>query len=162
MKACIKCGVIRPLTDFYKHPTMADGHLNKCKPCARSDALKNRQDNIEVIREYDRQRGSLPSRIAARSAYQQTEQGRAAANRARKSYADRHPKRRAAHVALGNAVRDGSVSPWPVCALPECDATKVEAHHADYNSPLGVVWLCAVHHRQAHALFKQLLSGENT
>jgi hypothetical protein len=38
MKKCIKCGKILPLADFYKHPKMSDGHLNKCKCCVREKA----------------------------------------------------------------------------------------------------------------------------
>src|SRR5262245_57245350 len=32
-KVCQKCGVVKPLTDFYRHPSTKDGHLNTCKPC---------------------------------------------------------------------------------------------------------------------------------
>jgi hypothetical protein len=37
MKICFKCQKEKPLTDFYTHPKMSDGHLNKCKCCTKKD-----------------------------------------------------------------------------------------------------------------------------
>jgi len=35
MKTCIRCGIDKELNDFYAHPQMRDGHLNKCKECCK-------------------------------------------------------------------------------------------------------------------------------
>ena len=45
MKKCFKCGKEKDLSEFYVHPHMGDGHLNKCKECTRLDVKERDQIN---------------------------------------------------------------------------------------------------------------------
>ena len=136
-KACFKCGERKPLFDFYRHPQMGDGHLNKCKTCTKSDAWHHRHRHHDRVRAYDRERSKQPHR--------QTEAVRRAAE-----YRQRYPERYAANTAVANALRDGKLQKLP-CLL--CGELDVEAHHPDYSAPLLVVWLCVLHHRELHLAY---------
>ncbi len=116
---------------------MADGHLNKCKECTKNDVSKHREENIERIRQYDRDRAKLPHRIELKKEIV-------------RRWNKKHPDRRNAQQKLRHAVQSGLVKKHPCWVCGE----KAEAHHPDYSSPLDVVWLCTVHHKQTHALVK--------
>ena len=136
-KECFKCGETKPLDDFYRHAQMSDGHLNKCKDCAKVDVRNHRLDNPERVRAYDNQRARLPHRKALRDKHY-------------RKFETHHPDKKAAHVALGNAVRDKRIQKRP-CAF--CgNNSNLEAHHHDYEKPLDVTWLCRPCHRRFHAL----------
>lgn len=58
-KVCFKCGRELPLSEFYRHPQMGDGHLNKCKDCTKKDVHERsmRLATDESFREKERARG---------------------------------------------------------------------------------------------------------
>ena len=112
MRTCRKCGHALPGEQFYCY---ANGkEMAQCKSCIKSRVRKHRNDNIERIREYDRQRANQPHRVAKRAEIFE-------------AFKQSQPERRAAHIAVGNAVRCGSLKKEP-CAF--CGHTgRVEAHH---------------------------------
>ena len=133
-KQCFKCGEKKPLSAFYKHNKMADGHLGKCKECTKSDTIKNRAAKVEYYREYDRKRGS-------RQGYDYF-----------KNYRAENPEKYAARTAVGNAVRDKRLIKKP---CERCGAENVHGHHEDYSKPLDVIWLCPPCHKQRHKEIKK-------
>ena len=170
MVMCKTCGVTNETADFY--PSIG----TYCKDHWKERVRQNRADRADHYRAYEQSRASLPHRVAARTAYSFTTEGRQKAAEAKQRYAakkrgGRPPRserqamnpaiasaRKRARMIAGNAVRDGKLAPWPACAHPEgCECTNVEAHHPDYSRPLDVVWLCPAHHKQAHALARQVL-----
>ena len=133
-KKCFKCQTVKPLGEFYKHSQMADGYLNKCKDCAKSDVSKHREQNLEKIREYDRKRGKLPERIKQTIAFT-------------KAWRKDDKRSAAAHNAVARAIKVGSLIPQP---CTRCNSEVTVAHHEDYDKPLDVVWLCQSCHKKRH------------
>lgn len=143
-KECFKCESVKPLTEFYKHEKMADGHLNKCKECTKNDALNHRNKNIEKIRAYDRERSKNPERI--KLSVEVTRAWRA------------EDKRRVkAHNAVSRAIKTGKLTRIPCI---RCGEKKSHAHHEDYDKPLDVIWLCQICHSQRHQELKKLFNGD--
>jgi len=158
MKICFKCNIEKPLSEFYKHPKMFDGHLNKCKECNKIDVRKNYRKNISHYKEYERSRTHLPHRLKLRGltgdellichlpkthlAYPTI---KANSGQLKKI---REPLKYKARMKSGNAIRDGRLTKQS-CAW--CGTNKnIHAHHEDYSKPLDVIWLCASHHSAVH------------
>lgn len=152
---CKTCLCDKPLQDFYPR------QKSKCKDCTKDAVKANRLANLDHYLAFDKARSSLPYRVAAREAYRKTAAYAESHKAAAKRWAEKHPERRRANTMLDNAVRDGRVIPWPVCAVPEC-CGKPQGHHPDYSRPLDVVWLCDKHHKAAHAIAREAANQPRT
>lgn len=109
---------------------MGDGYLGKCKECTKYSVKKNRKDNIEYYRKYDRDRGN-------RQGYGYI-----------KEYREKYPNKYKAHTMVNNAIRAGKLfnQCCEICGKKEI----VHAHHDDYLKPLNVRWFCVPHHHEWH------------
>ena len=133
-KTCFKCGVEKPLDEFYRHGQTTDGHLGKCKECAKSDVRLNNRLTRRARSQYEKRRYQQPRR-------------KQAAQDALALHRRRHPDRDRARSAVKNAIKRGDLVREP-CEV--CGQEKSQAHHDDYSRPLKVRWLCFRHHRAEH------------
>lgn len=148
-KQCFKCGEIKPLSAFYKHPKMPDGHVNKCKECNKRDVRENRAAKIDYYREYDRSRANNPDRVEARAEYQKTEPGKASMRASKAKYIQSNMIKRSATFIVNNAIKSGRLIKQYSCS--KCGAGgRIHGHHDDYAFPLVVRWLCSRCHAKWH------------
>jgi len=131
--------LVLPLTEFYRHPKTADGHLGKCKGCARKDVADYAERNPELIR-------------AKKASYSKTDAGKRTSSASWLRHKAKFPERINATVAVNNAIKLGRLARQPCFVCGDV----AQAHHPDYSRPLDVTWLCRKHHRETHQLAKQL------
>lgn len=137
-KVCRDCKRELPLSEFYIHKQMLDGHLNKCKDCVKDRISKHRERNLDKVREYDRGRAHLPHR---------RKQGVDNTRRRRREV----PGYNAAHNKLAKTAQSGEIKRPDKC---ECcghgGRRDIVGHHFDYSRPLDVIWLCQGCHAMYH------------
>ena len=133
-KKCFKCNEVKLLDEFYKHPNMVDGYLNKCKRCAKLDTSSYYKNNRKHYAKYEQKRFKNPNRKTKIKKYQQDR---------RKN----NPEKYKCGYLTSNAIRDKRIFKKP-CQV--CGNINVEAHHKDYAKPFDIEWLCRKHHLQKH------------
>ena len=148
-KQCFKCHRILPMSEYYKHKAMSDGHLGKCKECTKSDVAKHRQENLEKVREYDRIRASEPHRMEAKREYMKRPRPREIKQAFTRKRRREEPGYMSAHNRLIRAVYSGKIKRPKSCGSCGKRCTP-SGHHDDYSKPLDVLWLCSKCHRARH------------
>lgn len=159
LKRCSKCQSVLALDAFPKSGKSQTGRQRRKSHCKKCETARNRQRNTirrkqPKWREYHREYGR---RWRAQNPGRQTQLSREwrASNpeRARRIYqrwVDDNPGAKEAHAAVNAAVAAGRLVRPTVCE--RCGGGgKIEGHHADYDRPLDVEWLCSRCHRRHHA-----------
>lgn len=133
MKQCFKCKIEKPLSFFYKHPKMGDGHLGKCIDCTKKDT-KDREKRLKeedpLFVERERKRG--------RDKYRRLYVGKGKSRPdSYKRWKEKNPEKREAHL------RSQRIKPPFVGA---------HGHHWSYNKEhhRDVIWLSRAEHGKAH------------
>lgn len=132
MKKCFKCGIEKPLSAYYKHKQMADGHLNKCKDCTKNDVAV-RYDKLIANQEFiksERKRG--------RDKHHRLYSGKGRANKKNiEAYYLKYPEKKIAS-SLSGKLKPPSIG--------------LEKHHWSYNieHAKDVIWMTKKDHMKAH------------
>lgn len=162
MKECRTCGEAKPLSEFYKHNQMSDGHLNVCKACVKSRVGAHRNANLEKVQEHDRNRPNHEERMFKNSERYKAKRKESnlefiEADRERiRKYRQRNPLKYKAQCAVNNALRDGKLL-RPIncsCCSKLC---KPQGHHWSYEEEnwLDVIWLCTRCHADEHKRLRE-------
>lgn len=122
-KQCFKCRETKPLSEFYKHAMMADGHLNKCKTCTKRDTAErvSKLSTNPIWVEQERDRCRLKSERA-----------------------------RANGIIYKTDPRNGAIRVATICERCGAAPKQLHKHHPDYSKPLDIIWLCSKCHGLAH------------
>lgn len=163
VKNCFKCGAEKPLTEFYKHPQMKDGYLNKCKNCNKSDTAKNRKDKADYYLNYDRNRPNASERskksaVRNKLKYQTDTIFKDKINTTKLNWVNRNIDKRKAQIAANNALRDGLIERKYNCEHCLGEDLKLQKHHWSYLEEhwLDVIWLCTKCHGLEHKRLNDL------
>ncbi len=143
MKRCFKCGKTKQLNQFYKHPAMGDGHLGKCKICAKHDVslragrLKNNPAWLAKERERCR---------IKQERYRKLGLAKPTTQAVRSKWAIKNKHKVMAHQISSRAVKCGIIKKPSTCECCGIKSSRLEKHHPDYARPLFVQWLCSCCH----------------
>ena len=147
-KICTKCEELKPLNEYHSDKRSSDGKTSSCGECNNNYSRKRRATNTEDVRVYYRKYRATGKGLENLKEYSQSEEGKAVARKSQQKWKENNRHKRRAHSAVNYSIRTMAIEKQP-CAI--CGETQnIHAHHADYEKPLNIKWLCAKHHHELH------------
>lgn len=142
MKTCSACRIVKDQSEFYRDHRTLDGLKSQCKRCHCKGNVRTRNVDLHRVRRREsmaRRRMENPELFRSRER--------------------RRPRRAGLKVdarkIVNQALRIGALVRPTQCE--DCrESKKLTAHHADYEKPLDVNWLCYLCHAKWHRLSKRV------
>jgi len=133
---CVKGNILQDISEFYKHPQMLDGHLNKCKSCCKKEEQERKnilnQDPNFVEKEKQRHRAKY-HRLGYKDIYKPSKEEKKETIR---KYKEKYPEKYKAKNVTQKLPRK----------------TGNELHHWSYNQQdwLDIIELSIKDHSEIH------------
>ena len=126
-------------------PTSESGQICVCCKTFKSFSQFSIRNDSKTYRKNCKDCRNKKQRI-----YSKTNAGKLVQYLADQKRNKKFPNKRAARSAIAVALKNKTIVALPCFVCGD----KAEAHHADYDKPLDVMWLCSFHHKQTHLIGK--------
>jgi len=163
MKTCKRCGITKPLEEFFRNKDREDGHLTICKTCIKEFELSpagierrlryQRSDKgKEHSKQYRQAEERKPINRQYTKKYRETEKGKLAIKKYYDNAKAEHPDRYKARTALMHAIQKGKIIKPDTCENCGKQHYGIHGHHPSYlyEDHLKVIWLCPSCHKLVH------------
>lgn len=146
-RECTICKLIKPLEEFGRSSKGKYGHDAQCKKCkyaktGRKNYLESKERCHANAKRWNQKNRDLVNE-KARLRYAEDKSSTIARDR-------KHAEKIKAQHLVQTHVRRGKIIKPNICSICNCEAKRIEGHHADYSKPLEVIWVCNQCHHDIH------------